>query len=216
LSEAVRSLRSLYVFQRRCREEDLTGRPSFIGANAIPSWDGGTDRNGRTFKPVWPTLAAQLASAGVEPIVFVEARFADRTARIPEPNQLHGHLAAELVADYEQSGPRDAFREWESAKSAFVLAVSRTRQLIGLETTPAARAVLTDTRSEFTPLFRYCLAVRGGAHDIAAGLADAAVRQLALGYFRYSAGWGDDIPGEIDEEAQQVLATLCRGGEVEE
>lgn len=210
-----RAARALYVFHRRDRETRLSGVPSLIGGVPIPTWDGGIDRSGRRFTPVWPRVAELVRARQYLLPIYVEAYFeATRAEAPPTPNELLSARAEDCYRKYLARAGEQAAAELRSEKVAFTLDVLRASRLYGLsEKSAAPRQVLQDRTLPYTPLFRHCMAAEGRAFDVSARFQEAALNQLVLGLFRYTAGWTGFLPAGLSREAEGVLRTLLAGQE---
>jgi hypothetical protein len=208
-----KAIRSLYVFHRRAAEERLSGEPSYIGARPIPSWDGGTDRQGRTFKPVWPKIAAFLDARGFEPYEYMESVFGDALiGGIPMPNQLISSSAENAFRDYLGRSPDRARIQLDAQKLCFLLDVQKAVRILGVDENEAALQVLKDPELELISLFRYCMGANCGADEIARLYREPSLQFLALHFFAYSSGWGDFIPATLLDAAADIVAMLSECG----
>jgi len=152
-----------------------------------------------------------MAREGADPVVFMEAQF-DDAAPIPEPSMLLSGRAVDAFLDHRRSGPRRAAERLRVEESQFLGGLGRARGLYGLGDDAAARSVLLDPGVELSPLFRAGLADEAGAWDLAGRFHDAALAQLAAGFYAYPAGWGDFVPAGLLGEAIELMAAMCGEG----
>lgn len=211
-----RSLRNLYVFHRRMAEERLSGEPSRIGANPVPSWDGGVDKAGRVFKPLWPKLVKRLEDHGCDPALFVESQFASsRYDGPPSPNMFLSDAAMIDFRDYDDNCGERARTQLASQKTRFFFETQKAQMLFDLAEDEAARQVLADPTLPLTTLFRHSMAARGAARDVADRYQAAALQQLVVRYHGLSEGWFGFLPEELEDKAAALIGALCAGGGLE-
>lgn len=208
-----RALRSLYVYHRRIVEERFTGEPSRIGAAPIPTWDGGVDKHGRNFTPVWPKLVKRLAQHGCDPALFVESQFASsRFDGAPVPSMLLSDAAIADCRDYAANGGARAKTQLAAQKTQFLFETQKAQMLFDLDEDAAARQVLADSTLALTALFRYSMAVRGGADAVAELYRASALQQLMLRFHSLVEGWDGFVPDELVVRADELIASLSSGG----
>ena len=188
-------LREAYVAAVRALHDRRNpgGQPSRYNSNV--TFDGGYHAtSGRTYKPLWPKLAAQAREVGFDPVILVRVLFAAWTAdNAPTPHKLlDGDNVGRCrrLAATRRAAVATALRTEEAVFRSALWAAAQS-----VTDAPAAvRYVLNDMGQPMSPLFRLCAARLRGCDDVAARWHAAAVAQYDAepGYYRES--WGHILP----------------------
>lgn len=201
-------VRSIYILLRTAQ----SGSAYEPGAK----WDGGTDRFGRNYTPVWPRLARFFVEHQLEPLAYIRAQFWQaKKGRIPLPNAL---MSADAVATYELyrrqiAGDVAQQLQWElgSVRSEMLPVM----QGLGWSQERTLRWALTNERTvKASVLTRYCLAVEYGLVDIAESYHDGALFQYAFQKNAYDASWPEGvIPEALKADALALISRItCHPG----
>lgn len=202
-------VRELYCLARR-RHDAKRGKMSDFGAKEMPRWDGGLDEDsGREYRPVWPQVVKFCVENKLEPGTLVRAVFDNhQSPHPPTPTSLTNqnalglykkHAIAERLLlrqelDYNRNQAHKYFVSFTVRKNA--------------EPPQAWREVVLSDPPMLSPLYRYCLAVKGGFDDVAALYKDEAMHDYLWAKDAYDAEWSEWIPAPLREEAEDKLAGL--------
>lgn len=131
----------------------------------------------------WNDAAMASIEAEATPEDWISAQF-EESDTLPYPNNLHGTHAV------------DRYRRWAdaSAVSDIELQLASYADIVRTwKQSRPLRKILTDPRHGFPPLFIWCIATLGDCPDIAAAVAEGAVRQYARPAYKivYREQFGD-------------------------
>jgi len=179
-------------------------------AAVLKSWEANEDRTppySKDRKKLWAKMAQKLLAAGItNPEGYVHQQFAPGYTR--QPSQV---VSAKAIEKYEE-GMRGAREQqqlaWRSEAGAFHIH-AKSLELTATEMTRAQvqRSVLANLGYDFSPLFRYCVAVQNGHTDLATLFHDAALQHLLTDTEGYACNWLGKIPRGLLEEAAGILGT---------
>lgn len=167
VAELCNTIRAAYLAAFAAYEEERTGRSQEANLRRyIPHWDGGTTRSGRNVGAVWPQIATFCVQHKLCGVTLVSAMFRTALGRAPTPHELHTSQALVKYAEY-------AKHHAENTRLAWASHFARFRTLTYVEAADgdlnaAARRVLCFGYEQFPPLFRYVVAMAGGAREVAA------------------------------------------------
>lgn len=211
-------IRETYVNERRKFESRLTGRTSDYGFKHMPKWDGTedarpgtnrktvTDRYGKNYKPVWPSIAAFALKHNVDPLLLIKTRFLNtKGPRPPEPTDCMCQKALELCV-FESVSVDDLNKKLYEFQDIFqkeVESKSKYMEKFGWSASDLFQSVLLDLTLPFSCLYRYCLSVVNGFGD----LAECNKTEAILEYLRDSKAydesvWSELIPKQFSDEAK--------------
>lgn len=205
-------IRTIWIKERRRREEQLTGKPSRYALNdSLPRFDGGEDSAGRTHQNFWPRAASYCVAHGLNPQRW--ARFAlssfqathsksDRR-RFADPFVLVSDTVREGYDDYSKELPERFRAELDSQSTTAMLRFrqrARCKEL-GYTRDESLTSVLLDLSLPLSALFRYSAAQDGGLPDVATHFFDAALSQYFFEKELYDDVWAEYVPTEMKQAA---------------
>jgi len=162
-----------------------------------PIWDGGTCRQtGRTYKAVWPGLAARARQMGLDPVDLVQTLFSHRVGATPAPHAMFGEDNVAACRRAAESVGRRAGASLVTEEAVFRSAVWAAGLTIP-DRDAAVRFVLNDVGRTMSALFRYCVAVVYGLPEVAARWRTAAVAQYRKNEKAYNEHWGRILPADL-------------------
>jgi hypothetical protein len=200
-------IRRMWVEEMRFFHLRTEGVDHRWGSKHMARWDGGTDKNSRTHKPVWPQIAKFCTDNQINPALMVRAMFYSAPKGLPpQPNQCKGAFA---LARYEKYTGFESQLElktslmykFEAQKALALGNVHRLKDYNGHDDDTAWRLTITSKHDPFTPLFRYCVAMNQGWDDLAVLYADDARYQYTRDAEVYNEVWGEWIPEELKKGA---------------
>lgn len=200
-------VRELYM---ACARE-VTGSPTY-GTREIPRWDGGEDRFGTQHQPVWPRIARFMLQHRVHPLYFIRAQFWSTKPgrRMPMPNQFYNDQALENYHRFLATRTPEALRAIaESEKRAVYGVATPFVETLGWDWKKAIRYALGDLAAiGVSALTRFCVAAQTELPDVAERCRDRALLQYLWESDVYNAVWGDQIPEDFRQEAEELRALL--------
>lgn len=200
-------VRAIYCMQYRM----ATGATSY-GEDHIPQWDGGDDAYGRHHRCVWPRLAQFFVEHHIDPAAYIRLQFSFRRGQTPPtPNSLTSARSIEQYRDFSKADVARQRDEWARQCVMFVSEIEITRLSYPNEP-PDRLAALTLIGPGFrtaSPLFKYCLAMRGSMADVAAVYKMDALMQYVFQRQQINEAIGADIPESLRAEADSLYARLC-------
>lgn len=201
------AIRELYCYLYR----QYNPRFKNYGAEPIPTWDGGTDRWGAHFKPIWPDIARFVLQNKIDPAIYLHVQFAETVGRpSPKPSSL---MSKDALLRYQQYLQRagDVLRQ-DYERSAHHV----QRRLLQLETARGTveqktlTVLMDETVVHAEPLFRFCLGFKLGIEKVTARYYQAALHQYVFQQHLYDAAWGTDvIPDKLRQDANQLRARMA-------
>lgn len=202
-----RDIREAYIFERRIFNESRYGQQSEYRPGV--RFDGGEDRDGREFKPIWPKVADFVLDNGLEAVSFVRSQFYDRRLP-PQPNQLLSEKALHRYERYHGAAREKVVQALSSQQYRADLEFWAKVQFCGRTEEDAWFDVLLDQSIELSALFRYCKAVELGKNDDAMKYVVRRYRApAAFQYLRYRSEyddvWADFIPIKFKARAGRIL-----------
>lgn len=196
-------IKTLYTHERRRQLEQAHGVTEFYRPSR--HWDGNSRR-----QSTWALVAHWVLRNKLNPAILVRSVFA--VSRVfPEPNQLQGDRALEAYkhcAKKEKELIEHMFHVQVSTARAEIF---RQQQLFSLSKEQAEQIVISDVYLQFTPLFRYCLAVAGEYSKLADNYHDPAVLQYTPSREDYDRVWGDLIPRRFRRLANEEYELILLG-----
>lgn len=202
-----RRIRLAYEFERGQYLSILEGRK--VPYRAGRCWDGAGEA-GDYRGSVWLKILHLCRAKGIDPVLYIRWHLHVNTllaARPPEPNQL---LGGKLVAAFLARDPalerRAVEIEWNTDLTCARREINYLQERCRLSEKGAHRLVLFHEGYDFSPLFRFCLAL--GLLDWGEAFRDIAERyvvEAALQYSRspddYDAVFGRLIPPDFRAKA---------------
>lgn len=205
-------IRTCYVLHYRRAEERQTGTRSYYGAKHVVKWDGGSDKAGRNFKPIWPKIARAILSWGADPEKFIAAQFNNRGLQtMPYPNMLLSDMAKEAYDKYAKNLEHEIGLSLEIQHNQFLIELEKAQILRRASCAEAGRLILRSPMTSLSALYRYVIAVRVEDAELAAQFRDLAIDQYFYSAAAYDKTWGDFIPEELKQEAAALRAALLDG-----
>lgn len=123
------SVRAAYIEERE-RFESRLSRGAVKPYRSSPRWDGGRDKYGRRYKPVWPAVAQKLTAAGIkDPREYLRWVFShSKASQAPYPNMVASPALIERFRDSRNSheDETDLRVAYEAQRNLF------QRQVLGL------------------------------------------------------------------------------------
>jgi hypothetical protein len=206
LYEIANRIRTYYILAYRDYVLSKTGEPSDFGDQLIPRWDGGQGPDGRTYQPIWYEIARAALAHRIDPLELVPSAFSEWDgAQPPLPTALITKKALERAEEYGPRAVEDAQLSLENERVCWVVEANRLQRHEGLDANTAARRALRNGRLELSPIFRYCTATQAGDRETADKFLEAARVQYLLRKRAFDTAWGEMIPAELKEYADQVL-----------
>ncbi len=197
-----RLLRRLYCLHFRLARPDAYDYGEF----PIVRWDGGSDRSGRTFKPVWPKLAEFMLANDIDPFAYVRNAFAAYRGKPspPTPPQLQTPALLDDYRRYKNHIVEELTFAWDrqcleiDGRRRILLATSKN-----ITEDAATITALMDTQAAVatTPLFRYCASFAMNLAHVAEVYHDEALVIYVYQKLDYDAAWGEKIPAGLRTEA---------------
>jgi hypothetical protein len=211
-------IRETYVNERRKFESRLSGRHSDYGFRHMPKWDGTedanpgsnrkltTDRYGKTYKPIWPKIAAFALKHNVDPLLLIKTRFINtRGPRPPEPTDCMCQAALEACVS-ERTSVDDLNKRLYEFQDIFEKEVeSKARYMVRFSWSPddVFQSVILDLTLPLSCLYRYCLAVVNGFNDLASVNKPEAILEYLRDSKAYDeSAWFELIPKQFANEAK--------------
>lgn len=183
LQEVARTVRTAYCTCKR----QLSNQADY-GEEPLVRWDGGVDQFGKTHKPVWPKIAAEIIKLGADPLQYVRAHFLMSSRnQAPYPNQLYGEKAIRIWEQFQETQKELVRNQVESDENQLRVAVLPFTVTLHWELKRALRYVLCDHTKNITPLTRYCTAVRESLPDVADRYFENALIQYMFQMSEYDA-----------------------------
>lgn len=214
LQELFQQLRALYVSEyKRYIQRSEGYLLEDYGEKPMPVWDGGMDKTGRRYKPIWPVLARLAYENRVCPLEMIRAVFFRwKGDKPPTPRHIASRMGLEAVRQFRA----------DKARSLAQTALSQ-RRILAAELASALRVALARftreqiitsvimDRSKASVLVKYCAAVACGALSLAWRLRHKA----ALEYLAYPEEWAKALDGYLPEDLveyaqEHVLPSLPR------
>jgi hypothetical protein len=181
------------------------GVRSDYGDSRLTRYDGGTDAQGRTYRPVWDRLAEFAAGAGIDLADYLADAFDSSGPHAPTPWQLCSeHVLAAYRGRLDRDGPSDtdyAIAAQYAELRGRVAALGEHCRVRGLDQLWAVEVTLRDLTNQLTPLFRYCVACDAGLDDVAEAAFDAALAECRRLSPRSLATWGPHMPARLRRAA---------------
>lgn len=212
--EAAARIRRAYVAACRSYLRDR-----LYGRGRIPRWDGGRDRNGRNYKPVWPELAVFFVSNGYDPERMISLCFNNwQQSRPPTPRDLMSDWA---VHKYKKSESTESSVEVTTLKRRFASYFDELKSRIACELSltsatgrtneQVAETLLLDIVSyRASPLFRYCMASELSLPKVAEAFLAEALEEYVHNRQVYEAAWGAVIPDALRNQANDLVNAIYK------
>jgi hypothetical protein len=208
IEELAGLIRHRYCDEYRRYEDKFNARTgSTYGSRPLPQWDGGTTNYGRRCRPIWPKIANFFLQHGIDYQLLIREYFNRRIGGVPpaptfflsdKAVALHAVAAKRQLADMILS----ARTENELAKTRFWCSKMEHE---GVPDDVLWKRVALDPSADLSPLFRYCLAHRVGALDVAALYKKRAFWQYLRSPRLHDEAMGPVIPKELRDEATRVV-----------
>lgn len=195
-------LRRLYCLHYRLAKPEACDYGEF----PITRWDGGSDRAGRTYKPVWPKLADFVLLHDIDPFVYVRNSFASYRGKPhpPTPPQLQTPSLLDDYRRYKNLINDELRRDWDRQ----CLEIDGRRRVLlatvaNITQDAATITALMDTQAAVATnsLFRYCAALAMNLNHVADVYHDEALVIYVYQKLDYDAAWGEKIPDWLRSEA---------------
>lgn len=199
-------IRSVYIQERRRREQSVTGLESRYNSHVM--WDGGTHR-GKEYQSVWEKAAKFVLANKYDPVLLVEAQFRGSAKNCPEPSQICSPLAIDRMLVYSEAHRNEMPSYLAHQKNVCHTALRSFFGSTDLSQEKIVAAVLVDRTLDMSALFRYCFAVHANVPHIADRFRDQAVMQYVRYPDDYDAIWKEMIPEGFREHAATTYPTLA-------
>ena len=204
-----RVVRALFVFQYRCRSGLRTERRCTWGERPVLRWDGGPDRFGRVHRPLWEDVARSCLEGGIDPATLIEAVFDEVDPDLPRPDDLLDVAARRRLDRYLAEAGELEWVDWSVRLRHLDTEAGYLEITRDVPFEEAARIVLSDPARGLSGLFRYCVAVQTGQHELVERYVRPALVRYVLARLAYDRGWGDKIPAELRAAADALVADLA-------
>jgi hypothetical protein len=157
---------------------------------------------------LWRRMASTLMAAGVtnvEGFVHYQVRY----GKTKRPSQLTMYDAIDKYVASLAAVCEGQVLEWQATANAFNTHAKTLAAAMPTATKmQVQKIVLSNLLYGFSSLFCYCVAVRNGHDDLAAGFHDAALQQLLTDRDGYAKNWADYLPAQLLEEAAKMIDTF--------
>jgi hypothetical protein len=198
-------VRTFYIMSYRQHVENRDGTRCTYGMYRLDRWDGGYDEKGKWCEPTWIRIVEFALEHKVNPISLVRETFAAWKSKFPPyPNQFATPSALLRVRTVERTYDRFA-EDLALSDQTFRAAASSYHLHGGMSLDAAVTRVLNEPTNGLTPLYRYCMAARGGLDSVAARYAEQAFIDYILDKPAYDATWGDLITETLRQQAEDFL-----------
>lgn len=222
-TEAGRRLRSVWVEMVAIRRR-ANGLPETGSESLGPRLDGGRDRSGRQFRPVWDDLAERCQSYGADPAeVAAYLFYCEDAERVPDPRRLADPEVVQAVRARREAMGAAVGPQLVSDQAAFAVA-RRAYSFRFPNPTDAFIAALQDASA--SPLFRFAVAADAARRDglerwpglaaVLERLAHPAAVQFGTAATEYRRLWRalltDDILGDLQRYSKSERTRGARDG----
>jgi hypothetical protein len=196
-------VRQTYIAARRSRESNDDTTDFQPG----PELDGGVDHRGVHHQAIWPALMRKLLRAEVVVVQYIYLSM----MKTDGPVEPHEFLLDCHIAAYQSVTPRrDRTIALTSDRKKLDVDLSIARFLAEEfhETFDPKLALVTALcDEEFSPVFRFCVAVKEGLDRFAESNRLEALVQMVWFFSEYDS-WGEFIPRTFREEAAMIRQWL--------
>lgn len=199
-------VRRVYIMQCRIKKGD----PDY-GRHNMERWDGGRDSNGRRHNPIWPKIAANIATYEADPFDFIVAQFWQVSTRVPLPNMMIGQEALARYQTYQEHCGKSLAQQLDY-ELMLVQAELVPLMRAGREYVRAVRYAVSASFTKISTLLRYCIMVQEGQQDLAAVYHDRALFQYTFQKAAYDSAWGSRIPELLKEEGETLRRQIISRG----
>lgn len=176
-----------------------------------PRWDGGRGSDNKMYKSVWVSIVHHALSVGANPVQAVFALFERyrKAHEPPKPNLLqNADRIRELMADVPDVA-ESCKNILNSDRKMMAAALVNAQVDFDLDRKTALTMVLVDSQETWSPLMRYCIAVRENMPDIADRFREAAVLQYISAPDVFDDLYDSDLPQEISNVGKALKAAIC-------
>jgi hypothetical protein len=206
LDQLAMLVRRLYITVRR----NVTGAVTY-GRDPIPQYDGGENRWGKTFQPIWPKVAAHIAHHGANPIMYIRCQFHNRKSGEPlvRPNQLYSPAAVERYERYRANVHVTLSSVLEFESTSIRTEVCILEQAAGKRFIKAVEMAIMNTAAvNASALLRFCMAAE---YDIPAAIRrwhDEALIQYVFEMLDYDKAWAGWLPTTLQQEGRELMSRM--------
>lgn len=180
--EEIQKIRRYYIAVYRNFHPD-----SSYGEFPIPKWDGGYDKYGKCYKPVWPKILNFLKEKNCSDYIgFFIANF--REKKKVYPSQLYNNNAWKIYERFRRSMEHEIKNQYKAELETFKSANKYWANLSNDESV-IERLAISDSTISLSPLFRYILAKSYGFKDLEKRYEHAALSQYITAKDLYDKYW---------------------------
>jgi hypothetical protein len=200
------TVRRIYINLRRYYTNDAE-----YGKEPIPQYDGGENRWGKNFRPVWPKVAAHIAGLNANPVVYIRRQFHNKKPGEPvvRPNQLYSAAAVARFERYQANihVNLSSALEFESASIRAEVCVLETGA--GKSFIKAIEMALMNTAAvTASPLLRYGMGCEYYLPAVMERWHDEALVQYVFEMAAYDRAWAGWLPASLQQEGRELLSRL--------
>lgn len=199
-------VRRIYHLHRR----NYTGDTDY-GREPIPQYDGGPNRWGSTYRPIWPKVAAHIARLAANPVTYIRCQFHCKKPGEPiiKPNQLYGVAAVARFNHYQTDAhvTLQSALEFESASirsEVCILEVTMGKPFIKA----IEMAVMNTAAVNASALLRYCMAYEYHLPGAMRRWHAEALIQYVFEMARYDRAWTGWLPGSLQQEGRELVSRM--------
>lgn len=186
---------------------------SGVSSYSPGKWDGGKDSRGYVRKPIWPTIARFMLANGLDPQVCIAMLFTrNRGRRAPlYPNAIATSTNLAVFEEATRNTAEEIRYKLLTESQVCRLEIAEAAELEGSRGPDLWQQVLLDDGLEFSPLFRFCVAVSEGIESVARDYLEEAIIQYLSNESAYNSEWGGWVPDWFKELATDArTAALAR------
>lgn len=171
-----------------------------------PRWDGGQDSMGRTYKSIWPRVAAALLTHGADYTAVIQGVFARAGLNSPTPSEL---LRTDRYDDFTKRAVNLEEGLAKGLKRQHLTMATQFRFRLSLYNSVEQTlvAILYDRSLDLSALYRHCFAKRNDLPDVAFDWFEFAVAQYQRACNAYDKAWGSFLTEDVRSAAE--IADAC-------